>query len=100
MEKVMQRMEWRDGQLQPVDGKAFLMRILLAHLSGMTSAEFAEQEVRRMNCAYCRLGAPLNEEGTHQFFEITIPCEASQDETALQKEVKEMSRQILEPGGC
>lgn len=42
----MQRMEWSNGRLRPVSGKAFLGRILLAHLEGQTSEQFAEQEMR------------------------------------------------------
>lgn len=36
------------GRIKPRTGRAFLARILLAHLRGLTPDEFAEEELARM----------------------------------------------------
>lgn len=41
----MQRMEWRNNRLQPIAGRKFLMRIIAAHLEGLTPEQFADQEL-------------------------------------------------------
>ncbi len=75
----MQQMIWRNGRLQPRTGKAFLLRILKAHLTGQTAEEFADQELRRMSCSLCAEGWPL-EDGQHKLEGFTMPCEATQCE--------------------
>ena len=41
----MQEMEWRDGNFVPVDPRPFAIRIILAHLEGLTPEEFAKREM-------------------------------------------------------
>ena len=74
----MQQMTWQDGKLRPVTGKAFLSRILLAHLGGVTPAEFAEQELRRAQCKWCADGFLLFD-GVHNVFGLPIPCDATKE---------------------
>ena len=69
-------MTWQDGKLRPVTGKAFLSRILLAHLGGVTPKEFAEQELRRVQCKWCA-DEFLLFNGVHNVFGLPIPCDAT-----------------------
>jgi hypothetical protein len=46
----MQSMRWNSntGRLEPRTGKQFLLRIILAHLRGLTPSQFADEELARM----------------------------------------------------
>ena len=72
----MQQMEWRDGKLQPRSSKPFLARILAAQASGMSSSEFVAQEIRSMQCEYCRRKVPIGPDGDHVLLGVSVPCYA------------------------
>lgn len=74
----MQNLEWRNGALRPRrSGRAFLARVLAAYVAGGSSEEFAEQEMRQMQCPYCQRHMPVDEDGNHQVLGVKIPCEAT-----------------------
>ena len=58
---------------------AFLVRCLVAHLTGISEEEFVEQEMRLLRCVFCRQGLPLVD-GMHKIDNLTMPCEAEQVE--------------------
>ena len=56
----------------------FLSRILVATLAGLTPQEFAEQEVRALQCKWCRDGLPASN-GQHDILGIIVPCDAKHE---------------------
>ena len=57
-------------------GRAFLARILVATLAGLTPEEFAEQEVRAIKCRWCREGWPAVR-GQHNIRGVNVRCDAA-----------------------
>ena len=58
-------------------GRALAIRAIAAYTTGETAEQFAEREVRRMMCPYCRDGWPLKD-GRHELLGVVVPCEAEE----------------------
>ena len=56
-------------------GRAFAIRAIAAYATGETAGQFAEREVRHMQCSYCRDGWPMKD-GHHELLGVVVPCEA------------------------
>jgi len=73
-------------------GNGLLIRALIANLSGMSPDEFAEIEVRRMQCEWCRSGWPLSN-GEHDLMGIKMPCEATASRPTAAAAVKLLEKE-------
>ena len=56
-------------------GRALAIRAIAALASGESAEQFAEREVRHMQCSYCRDGWPMKD-GHHELLGVTMPCGA------------------------
>ncbi len=61
----------------------FAMRILAAHLAGVSAEAFAEQELRRMKCHLCAAGLPVVN-GAHEIMGLSLPCEAEANQDSAE----------------
>jgi hypothetical protein len=55
--------------------KGFLARLLAGAIAGQSPEDFAEQEYRRMTCAWCADGWPVAD-GQHHILGVVVPCDA------------------------
>ena len=58
--------------------KGFLVRLIVAQVSGQTAEDFAAQELRIMHCKWCANNIPFGEDGQHHLLGLDIPCDAAQ----------------------
>lgn len=57
------------------NSKAFIARMLADIVAGRSAKEFAEEEVRRMNCDWCAMGIPMNAtDSHHELLGMALPC--------------------------
>lgn len=54
---------------------SFAIRLILSALEQESPNDFAEREIRRMRCEWCKIGLPI-EDGIHKFFGLEIKCDA------------------------
>lgn len=62
------------------NSKAFIARMLTGIVAGQSAEEFAEEQMRRMNCDWCAAGTPMDAAGTyHELLGMVLACENVQE---------------------
>jgi hypothetical protein len=59
-----------------VRGKGFLVRLIMARVTGQSPEDFAEQELKLMTCDWCADGWPVTD-GQHHILGVVVPCDAA-----------------------